>query len=421
MKEYDLENFLKKHSNTKVDFFRFNGNYGDSLIWHGTMVLLNRLSIDVNYVDINSIVDNSILFIDGGGNFVDYYSDVHDFLALKHKKYKEIIIFPHTISGEKQKNLLKDLGPNITIFCREELSYDFVRANLGYTNCYLSHDCAFYNDLSDYEKIGAGTLNAFRDDCESVFYNKPKNNIDISCDGWCKKPLGDFLRKITKYEEIRTDRLHVAIAGAILCKKVVLFSNSYYKNLAVYEYSLKKYPNVVFMYTDDIDLVSFKNIDNVFTEHIKNDINFRHNHNIFDLFREIIMVNHEIWDLEDKARDITQSYQIISETKRQIDKSNQYRNDTIGKLDLNFSYLFGNDELDAHRFISESPGVLIDRLSIFYIRKYKINEILNLIKNDATLLKTYKLKSQLILDQIEFLGKYFDALISKIKNKQLFF
>ena len=89
MKEYDLETFLKKYSNTKVDFFRFNGNYGDSLIWHGTMRLLDRLSIGVNYVDIDSCIDSSILFIDGGGNFVDYYSDVRDFLSLKHKKYKE--------------------------------------------------------------------------------------------------------------------------------------------------------------------------------------------------------------------------------------------------------------------------------------------------------------------------------------------
>jgi len=120
MKEYDLETFLKKYSNTKVDFFRFNGNYGDSLIWHGTMRLLDRLSIGVNYVDIDSCIDSSILFIDGGGNFVDYYSDVRDFLSLKHKKYKEVVILPHTISGEKQKEFLKELVQMLRFFAEKK-------------------------------------------------------------------------------------------------------------------------------------------------------------------------------------------------------------------------------------------------------------------------------------------------------------
>ena len=246
MKEYDLETFLKKYSNMKVDFFRFNGNYGDSLIWHGTMRLLDRLSISVNYVNNDSCIDSSILFIDGGGNFVDYYSDVRDFLSLKHKKYKEVVILPHTISGEKQKEFLKELGLNVTIFCREEESFNFIKNHSDRVQCYLSQDCAFYNDFSEYEKVGTGTLNAFRDDGESIFDKKPIDNIDISHDGWCKKPLGDFLEKISNYDEIRTDRLHVAIAGTLLNKKVMLFPNSYYKNLAVYEYSLKKYPKTVF-------------------------------------------------------------------------------------------------------------------------------------------------------------------------------
>lgn len=177
MKEYDLQIFLKKYSNSTVDFFRFNGNYGDSLIWHGTMTLLNKLSIQVNYVDLDSSIDNGILFIDGGGNFIDYYPDVRDFLALKHKKYKEIVILPHTISGEKQKEFLKELCPNVTIFCREENSFNFIKDNSARVQCYLSQDCAFYNNISGYEKVGKGTLNAFRNDRESIFDEKPIDNF----------------------------------------------------------------------------------------------------------------------------------------------------------------------------------------------------------------------------------------------------
>jgi hypothetical protein len=72
MEEYKLESFLNKYANTVVDFFRFNGNYGDLLIWHGTMNLFKNFSINVNYVDINSNIDNEVLFI-ASGVLVDYY------------------------------------------------------------------------------------------------------------------------------------------------------------------------------------------------------------------------------------------------------------------------------------------------------------------------------------------------------------
>lgn len=423
MKEYDLQTFLKKYSDSTVDFFRFNGNYGDSLIWHGTMTLLNKLSIQVNYVDLNSSIDSSILFIDGGGNFVDYYSDVRDFLILKHKKYKEIVILPHTINGEKQKEFLKELGSNVTIFCREENSFNFVKDNSARVQCYLSQDCAFYNDLSGYEKVGtvAGTLNAFRNDSESIFDKKPIDNIDISYDGWCKKPLGDFLEKISAYDEIRTDRLHVAIAGTLLNKKIMLFPNSYYKNLSVYEYSLKKYPDTTFVYAKDINLVTFKNINTVFADYLKNEKSFQGDHSLFDLFKEIVKINYDIWNLEDRARNTNSSFQEVSETKKNIDICNQSRNDTIRKLDLNFAYLFSNSDLSVSQFVSESPATLIDRLSIFYIRKHMVSKILGCIENDIVLIKLYEQKHQIISEQIEFLGKYFDIFISGLKDEKICF
>jgi exopolysaccharide biosynthesis predicted pyruvyltransferase EpsI len=41
-----------------------------------------------------------------------------------------------------------------------------------------------------------------------------------------------------KFEEIRTDRLHVAIAGAVLGKSVKFHPNNYFKCRAVFEYSM---------------------------------------------------------------------------------------------------------------------------------------------------------------------------------------
>lgn len=248
MKELNLKKYLSKYKNTNVDFFRFPGNYGDSLIWHGTKKLLQSLDILEQYVDASSPKYNDVLLIDGGGNFVDYYFDVKDFLIKKPDLYKEIIILPHTIFGEEQIKVLNNITSNLTVFCREKVSLEFLDNRLTRTNSrvYLWHDCAFYNELSQVS-TGNGILNAFRSDKESILVKYPELNNDLSYNGYATKPLDEFIEVLQKYEKVNTDRLHVAIGAALLGKQVQLFPNSYYKNKAVFDYSLKKFPNVSFI------------------------------------------------------------------------------------------------------------------------------------------------------------------------------
>jgi hypothetical protein len=41
------------------------------------------------------------------------------------------------------------------------------------------------------------------------------------------------------------NRLHLGIAGPLLCKKVNLYANNYYKGRAVYDYPMRhRFPNV---------------------------------------------------------------------------------------------------------------------------------------------------------------------------------
>lgn len=245
MKEFDLKIFLKKYERSCVDFFRFGGNYGDSIIWHGTMNLLSELNISIADVDLVSKKKNDILLIDGGGNLVDYYDDVRNFLLKKHNLYKEIVLLPHTIFGDKQIEFLSKLGNNTTIFCRERESAKFVDSYAKNCKVFLWHDCAFYNKFKKSDK-GTGTLNAFRSDIESIVKHLPESNIDISYNGYATKPLNEFLTTIEQFEEINTDRLHVAITSMLLGKKVNLFPNSYFKNKAVFDYSLNKFSNIKF-------------------------------------------------------------------------------------------------------------------------------------------------------------------------------
>ncbi|MBU2523979.1 polysaccharide pyruvyl transferase family protein [Patescibacteria group bacterium] len=250
MKEVDLKKFLEKYRNAEVDFYRFPGNYGDSLIWHGTKTLLTELNISENYIEIDSPESNEILFIDGGGNFVDYYSDVKDFLAKKSDLYREIVILPHTIFGDKQIDVLNNLSSDTTVFCREKVSFNFVKQNFLKGNVYLWHDCAFYNNFQK-SSDGKGVLNAFRNDKESILDRIPNTNDDLSYNGYATKPLDELINSLKQYKEVNTDRLHIAICATLLGKKVNLFSNSYYKNEAVFDYSLRNFPNVSFKRSAD--------------------------------------------------------------------------------------------------------------------------------------------------------------------------
>ncbi len=246
MREFNLRKYLDKYKNTKVDFFRFSGNYGDSLIWHGTKKLLSSLNISKHYVDISSLKYNDVLFIDGGGNLVDYYSDVRDFLKEKPSLYNEIVILPHTIFGEKQIKVLNNISSRLTVFCREKVSARFLENRLAHGKVYLWHDCAFYNTFSSVP-TGKGVLNAFRLDKESALRTLPVSNIDLSHDGYATEPLTQLINSLQKYVQINTDRLHIAIGAALLGKEVKLFPNLYYKNKAVFDYSLRRFPNVRFV------------------------------------------------------------------------------------------------------------------------------------------------------------------------------
>ncbi len=246
MKEFDLKKYIRKYKNANVDFLRFPGNYGDSLIWHGTKKLLLSLNISEHCVDIFSPKYNDVLFIDGGGNLVDHYSDIRNFLIKKPALYKEVVVLPHTIFGEKQVEILNNVSSKLTIFCREKISAKFLEDKLIQAEIYLWHDCAFYNKFVQVPE-GNRVMNVFRSDIESLLNIQPESNNDLSCNGYATKPLDELIEILQKCVQVNTDRLHIAIAATLLGKKVKLFPNSYYKNKAVFEYSLKKFSNVNFI------------------------------------------------------------------------------------------------------------------------------------------------------------------------------
>jgi exopolysaccharide biosynthesis predicted pyruvyltransferase EpsI len=164
--------------------------------------------------------------------------------------------FPYT----DFKLLLSQPAQPIFLFTRERYSYTILRNIFkDVPNVYvmLSPDTAFYISREDFNEVkGSHILIGLRNDKESVVPYEYKRKIIehalqhrgsksiIVADVGKADSFSTYLKLITNAEAIVTDRLHVAILGAILEKKVFLIGNIYHKNRGVYEYSLSSYSNV---------------------------------------------------------------------------------------------------------------------------------------------------------------------------------
>ena len=88
-------------------------------------------------------------------------------------------------------------------------------------------------------------------------------------------------------------------------------------------------------------------------------------------------VNFELWHQEDLARDPDVSDSKIEGVKRAIDVLNQRRNDLIEQLDQFLVNVLSRENVnttDQTELNSETPGSMIDRLSINALKIYHMNE-----------------------------------------------
>ena len=91
--------------------------------------------------------------------------------------------------------------------------------------------------------------------------------------------------------------------------------------------------------------------------------------------------NFDLWHEEDKARDPMAPDASIAEVKHTIDRINQRRNDLVEQIDV---YLFDHlpTQNAAAPLHSETPGLIIDRLSILALKIYHTEE--QMLRADAT-------------------------------------
>lgn len=96
-----------------------------------------------------------------------------------------------------------------------------------------------------------------------------------------------------------------------------------------------------------------------------------------DGFAQLVQQNHlrnfQLWHEEDIARRDDLGFEAVYRAKRNIDRFNQERNNFIEEMDKAIVAALNPPTADCPRN-SETPGMMIDRLSILALKEYHMHE-----------------------------------------------
>lgn len=168
--------------------------------------------------------------------------------------------------------------------------------------------------------------------------------------------------------------------------------------------------------------VGYQYISNVFRYSLnQNTTSFEAHNEISKLLFACIEINKRLWKLEDISRMHELGFEAIAKAKMEIDTVNQKRNETINELDLILDKYLSNTQLESlTNFHSESPGMLIDRIAILFIRHHFIQELIIVIE-DKELQHEYLDKEKQLTQNMNDLGEFLNSYINKIVNGEAFF
>ncbi len=143
--------------------------------------------------------------------------------------------------------------------------------------------------------------------------------------------------------------------------------------------------------------------------------------NPYDDFLHLVCEQHQrnylLWHEEDSARSPDASDAVIAGVKRRIDKLNQQRNDGIERLDdflVCKTEAWGIRPRPRAKLNTETPGSVIDRLSILALRIYHMEEQVARPDADAEHHRRCADKLAILHQQLEDLSKSLEELLADI-------
>ncbi|MGQ3890743.1 DUF4254 domain-containing protein [Legionella sp. CNM-4043-24] len=135
----------------------------------------------------------------------------------------------------------------------------------------------------------------------------------------------------------------------------------------------------------------------------------------FALVEENHAFNYQLWNAEDRARREDMGFEFVYRAKREIDHCNQQRNNRMETMD---EWLFSRlnpaspDTCPVH---SETPGMMIDRLSILALKSYHMGVQATRHDVDESHRQTCQQKLQTIHAQRQQLLDCLEQLLEEVK------
>ena len=130
-------------------------------------------------------------------------------------------------------------------------------------------------------------------------------------------------------------------------------------------------------------------------------------------------VNFELWHQEDMARDLDAPDSKIAAVKRAIDVLNQRRNDMIEQMDQCLLTVLHKNNIQCTadaEMNSETPGSIIDRLSINALKIYHMDEEIQRRNVADEHRKKCSVKLSVLNDQRNDLKKSLETLLADLNN-----
>ncbi|MCC8148071.1 polysaccharide pyruvyl transferase family protein [Akkermansia sp.] len=262
------------------------GNIGDALIAVATKKLF--LEYNLPFIPAHSVSPNTLSYnfvYGGGGACIPDWGCIPTLIQLfSSPQMDRVVILPSSFYGCEA--LLEVFDERFTVFCRDEISFNYCTCRNRKARFLLANDMAFGLNVrmflsEEIWKTAISNSNVFllteewirksmytlqdgrkvllflRNDRESRLgishsIRYKYRTVDLSavhCDDWCDANLAStwsylFLTCLDNADVILTDRLHAAIGGHLLGKEVHILDNTYRKLSSVYYYSLYRSPNV---------------------------------------------------------------------------------------------------------------------------------------------------------------------------------